>query len=489
MRISRLSRSAPFQRKKRKRPLFRPWALVVPIGVLVVCLPLLRPLRHTVPADDERLRLATIESILDHHTLALPAATPDDPQQSPDLVRVNGRLYADQPPLFSAILAGPAWLIRKLGWDLVADPEVVAYALTLLCVTLPVAGAGDLIYRMGRLFELSRPWRCLLAATVIVGSGLLSYATVLNAQAPAAALLIASAASLVHVEATKHPRRMAGWILLAGFCAALAMGLDPITGVIAMPLLLVLAVTRFSLRFRMGGVLLFLIGALPVLAAHAALNRPITGDLLPPSIHRELLARGVPPVFERPPASPTEPRGSSVALPEEDADDVIGKPGMWMSFATTCQWLTTALVGEHGLLSHYPILLLGVGGVGAVMHRHWPAPIKMLAGISLLGTTGAVSAMCWSRREWHDAMFAIRWVIPLMPMVMFWCGAWARRSHGRAGWVVAAILLGWSSIVAILGMTNPVPREGYSGFTASEALVKLFQPAPVMPDTAIAAGR
>ena len=479
MRIRRLARPS---RPRKKRPLFRPWALLVPIGVLVVCLPLLRPLRHTMPADDERMRLATIQSILDHHSMALPPSTFDDPQQMPNLLRVDGRLYADQPPLFAALLAIPAWLLRKAGYDLASDPEVVAYVLTMLGVTIPVAIAGDVLYRMGRLFELPRPWRSLLAATTIVGSGLLSYAVVLNAQAPAACLLIAAAACLVHVEATKRPRRMGGWILLAGFCAALAMALDPVAGFIALPMLIVLVVTRFSLRFRLGGALLFLAGALPVLVAYMALNRPITGDLLPVSVHRELAMHRLPLVHGNVKSI------DQATLPEEDADDVIAKPSVWLNAIVTCQWLTTALVGEHGLLSHFPILLLGVGGVGAVMHRHWPSPIKTLAGISLIGTTAAVVMMCWTRRDWFDAMFAIRWLVPLLPMVLFWAGAWGRRTHGRLGWITACVLLGWSTIVAVIGTTNPMPREGFSGYTASEAVTRLIQNNS-SGDTVVAAGR
>ena len=455
----------------------------MPIGILVFCLPLLRPLRHTLPADDERLRLATIQSILDGQRLALPGSTFDDPLQSPNLVRTNGKLYADQPPLFAALLSIPAWLLRKVGYDLAADPEIVAYVLTLLGVTIPVAIAGDVLYRMGRLFELPRPWRSLLAATTIVGSGLFSYAVVLNAEAPAACLLIASAACLVHVEATKRPGRMSGWILLAGFCASLAMAFSPIAAFLALPLFLVLPVTQFSLRFRLGAILLFMIGTLPVLAAHTAINREITGDLLPASVHRELAFHVVPLL---------RPRAATIVrqpLPEEDADDVISRPSVWLDAIVTCQWLTTALVGEHGLLSHFPILLLGVGGVGAVMHRHWPAPIKMLAGISLLSTTVAVTIMCWTRREWTDAMFAIRWLVPLLPMTLFWTGAWGRRTHSRGGWIVAGALLGWSVLVAVIGTTNPTPRDGFSGYTAGEALVRLFQPTTSAGDTAAAVGR
>jgi hypothetical protein len=466
-----------FLRYRRRRakaiagPAFRAWALAVPIGILLLCLPLLRPLRHSEPAADEAVRLASVESLLDNHSLALtPSAIEIGEEDS--LVRINGRVFANQAPTMAVLLAGPTWIMRKMGWDLRTDPEAVAYMLTLLAVTLPVAGAAGLLYRMARLFELSRRFRALLALTGVAGSGLLSYAVVLNAQAPAAALLIAAAACLIHVQASQRPRHTSGWIILAGFCSMLSVALDPIAGLVALPFVLVIATTRFSLRFRAGGVFLLILGALPVVALHSAFNLPITGDLWPVTLHREL---------------PGHSRAALSITPmqEEDSDDVIASSGAWASFESTCDWLTTALVGSHGLLSHFPILLLGVGGVGAVMHRHWPTPIKVLAGASLLSAAVAMVLFCWIKRDWMDADFAISWFVPLLPLLLFWAGAWARRSHGQFAWGLAGTMLGWSVLVSVVGATNPIPREGYDNFTALQAMLRLIHPA-VVPADAIA---
>src|SRR5918998_432817 len=109
----------------RPRKWVRPWALSAPILVLVIALPLLRPLRYPVPqyriSDEEAARLATIQAIVEH-------------------------------------------------------------------VTIPAACAAGLVYRMGRLFDLRRPWRAALAAAAVLATGLISYATVLNPHVPAATL-------------------------------------------------------------------------------------------------------------------------------------------------------------------------------------------------------------------------------------------------------------------------------------------------------------
>ena len=55
-----------------RKPFVRPWALSAPILVLLICLPLLRPLRHPASiSDDELLRLETISALARHRTLAI----------------------------------------------------------------------------------------------------------------------------------------------------------------------------------------------------------------------------------------------------------------------------------------------------------------------------------------------------------------------------------------------------------------------------------
>jgi hypothetical protein len=60
----------------------RPWALFGPVVVLVVALPLLRPLRHPDPgamSDEEMSRLATVQAIAEHGTLAIDGPTSPPP--------------------------------------------------------------------------------------------------------------------------------------------------------------------------------------------------------------------------------------------------------------------------------------------------------------------------------------------------------------------------------------------------------------------------
>src|SRR4051794_40326442 len=210
-----------------ERPKVRPWALAGPIVVLLVALPLLRPLRHPDPREvsaDEAARLLTIRAVAEHRTFAL------DPAHASELrttVIREGRYYSDQPPVLSLLLAGPYWVMTRCGLSFDQNPALVSYLLTVIGTTLPVAAAAGLLYRMARLFELARPWRMGLSIAIVACSGLLSYAVVLNAHAPAAVLVLGAAASVIHVAGSRQPAKGGGWLAAGGLCAALAAVLDP----------------------------------------------------------------------------------------------------------------------------------------------------------------------------------------------------------------------------------------------------------------------
>ena len=148
------------------RPFVRPWALAVPVLVLLVALPQLRPLRHPVDLSvDEQLRLASINALVTNPitsqtTLANRLAIDNQKLDSQDhdlnrhiFVGLDGHHYSDQPPMLAFILSGPYWLMRRMGVALERAPVMATFLLTVLGATLPVAGAAGLVYRISRMFE------------------------------------------------------------------------------------------------------------------------------------------------------------------------------------------------------------------------------------------------------------------------------------------------------------------------------------------------
>jgi hypothetical protein len=449
-----MSRLSDYIRRWQARPKVRPWALAGPVVVLLICLPLLRPLRHpTELTRDEAARFQTVRALVEHHTLALP---PDNVSIAPiHTIVVNQKAYSDQPPVFAVLLAGAYWIMLRCGNSFHENPVLVPYLLTLIGVTIPVAGAAGLVYRMGRLFELPRIWRASLGLAVVLGSGLVSYGVVLNAYAPAAVLLLAAMACAVHVGASKKPARAGGWLALAGFCAATAVTLDPAAILPALLIGFASLAIRMKPILRAAGFILFMLGALPPIALHAALILPISGSVIPRSFMREL---------GRPNPGPVD-QGFEDDLQDSRAA-LVGK---------YVGRLYTALIGSHGLLSHFPVMLLGLAGVGAVMHRNWLASTKALAAASALALGGIVGLYCFSNAEWRDAMFAARWFIVFSPMVLYWIGAWARHAHTKTDWCIAAALLGFSAIVGLIGATGPCPPGGFDRYTVAGAIKNLLR--------------
>jgi hypothetical protein len=440
------------------RPKVRPWALFGPILLLLICLPLLRPLRHPDDvSDDEAIRLETVRSIVETGSLNI---EPMNVPATAQVMRVDEKVYADQPPVMAVLLAGPYWLMRWMGYTFQKNPVLVPYLLTVIGTTLPVAASAGLLYRMNRLFELSRPWRTGLALLTVLGSGLVSYAVVLNPHAPAAVLVLCAAGCLIHVVQSTKPARCGGWIALSGLCAATAITFDPAAIVLAALLALVILAIRFRLSLRIAGVLLFLIGMVPPIVLHLVAAVP-TGNLVPQSVHEDLSL---------------VPR-TPLVIPQGEVDDEeIASPSVWLLIGKYTNRLWSALVGSHGILSHFPLILFGFAGILAVMHRHWPGSTKMLATATGLGAVLIVLGYCASQVQWRDGMFASRWFIVFLPMLMYWMGAWVRRNHRRWTWCTAAALALFSVTVSLIGATNPYPRNGFDRYTVVAALMDLVQP-------------
>ncbi len=80
-----------------------------------------------------------------------------------------------------------------------------------------------------------------------------------------------------------------------------------------------------------------------------------------------------------------------------------------------------------------------------------------------------------------------RWFVVFGPLVLFWSGAWLRKSHRPMSWVAAGVLLAFSVAVSLIGATGPLPRGGFvrdgtDRYTAAEALSRLVRPVPAVPD-------
>ena len=324
-----------------------------------------------------------------------------------------------------------------------------------------------------------------MAAAVVFGTGLISYAVVLNPHVPAAVLVLASAACLIHLAASPNPSRGGGWLILAGFYAALAATIDFSAILFLILLLVAVPAMRLPTALRIGGIILYLFGTTPPILLHATLTIPLTGNLLPGSMHPELaMHRRL--VIEEPAIDATA--DLAVANSSIDADDDMdpnpAPPSVWQKIEHGFISFAGTLLGEHGLLVHFPVVILGFAGMFAVMHRHWPSTTKILAADSAIAAIIGVIIFCATRYGSASAGFANRWLIVFLPFLLFWAG-----KPGSAvptpppAWTLAAILLTFSVLVSLIGVTDPMPVGGYSKYTAVSALRDLFKSSPQLQGT------
>ena len=178
-----------------------------------------------------------------------------------------------------------------------------------------------------------------------------------------------------------------------------------------------------------------------------------------------------------------------MTITADESDETLARASWWTVLGRNLSRLFTALLGDHGIFSHFPVVLLGLFGVAAVMHRHWPTATKLLAGGTIAGALAIIAARCVVTPSGAGTMFGPQAFVLFLPLTLFWSGAWMRRPHAPLKWTLAGCLLLFSAAVTIVGATDPYPRDGYDHYTAAEAAAKLMHPPPVTPQNAILAGR
>jgi hypothetical protein len=365
------------------------------------------------------------------------------PWQPGDAVRgtivVGGKYYSDKPPVMAYLLSWIYAVVYRMGWNFQHNPAGVAYVLTMLGATIPAAAGAGLIYRMGRMFELKRPVRTGLALVVGLASGLVSYSTVLNPHAPAAALVLMACACLWHVTNSKHPAQTGAWLMTCGLCAALAGVIDLSALVFAGLLVFVVLAFQWNWGLRIGGAILYLIGCTPPLLLHAVLTVPVTGDLRPGFLHPELAGE----------------KHTYVAPVNDEFDDMAKPPAWKVAVYRGIDRTVGAMVGSKGLLAHFPVAIIGALGISLVLRRHWPTSTKVMAAVTAVGAVVVIAMYVLPQADWTQAMFGPRWFVVFLPLLVFWAGAWLRKPHGWAMWTVAGVLLAFSVSVSVVGAGAP----------------------------------
>jgi hypothetical protein len=331
-------------------------------------------------------RLAAVESLVDHHTLAIDASLFG--RGTGDKICVNGRFYSHRPPVPALLLAG---LYRALQWatGLKAErrPGTFCYWLTLGSSGLAYVVAVWCVFRLGGPLRLPLRVRLMLTAGLGLATLALPYARQVNDHI----LLLAVAAALaLNLAVAANRYRESFWSLygsgtLAGFGYTLDLGAGPLLVLCTLALVLYRGRRRAAVRLSA-----FLAGALPWVTLHHAVNYAVAGTWLPAAAL---------PQFFRWPGSPFTEANLTGGWKHHDLPALLG-------------YAVELVLGPRGFLVHNLPLLPAVLAVPLLLWRRvreWP---ELLWGTAWAAGTWLVYAA--GSNNYAGLCCSIRWFVPLL---------------------------------------------------------------------------
>jgi hypothetical protein len=350
-------------------------------------------------------RLATVEALVDHHTLAIddsvfvrlpPAGArspypPDDPflgRGTLDKLYIDGHYYSDKSPVPALLLAGVYQTWRATtGLTARERPDLFSLVMTLTSSGLAYVVAVWCVFQIGGAVGLGGAARLALTATFGLATVALPYAAHVNNHALLLGVTAALMLGFVRLAAARAAGRMPwGRLAALGTLTGLGYSIDLGVG----PVLVLCAGTLVVYRCRrLAPVALFAAAALPWLVLHHAINYAVGGTLVP--------ANAVAAYFDWPGSPFTE----------------AGLTGGWKhnGIGHFLVYAGELLVGKQGFLGHNPTLFLLLPSLWYLLRRGRELP-EVLFAYGLCGGAWLVYAV--NSNNLSGPCLSIRWFVPLL---------------------------------------------------------------------------
>jgi len=360
---------------------------------------------------------------------------------------VAKEFYSTKPPLFSTLLAGEYWLLKKtLGWSIVKDRWLVIPTILLTVNVIPFALYLVLLSRLIEVTGKTDFGRLLALAAACFGTFLTTFSGTLNNHLPAAFCTLFAVYPIVKamVEARELSRWEYAW---CGFFAAFAATFDlpALALVAALGLPLLLMHSRRTL-------FCFVPAALIPIAGYFVANSAALGELMP--------------AYEKFGGAWYNFDGSHWSK----RGTALGR-GIDFNDEPTRVYAFHLLVGHHGWFSLTPVYVLALGSLIGLGIRS-AADVKNLfiggkgAGFTpplFAGMTLAISLAVFafyltrtSSYNYGGFTSGPRWLFWLIPLWLLAIPPAADRLAAfRAGRALAAVLLGLSVLSVFYPAWNP----------------------------------
>jgi hypothetical protein len=432
------------------------WELAVVLAAVLVAV---FSARDHAGSWNDGSRLATIESLVDRHTLAIersifvevpdPAASPYSPDDlllrkgTADKLLIQGHYYSDKSPVPALLLAGVYQGLQTCcGMTARAQPDRFCHAMTLAGAGLPYVVAVWCCFRLGRPLRLSLALRLTLTASFALATVALPYAQHVNNHIMLLGVASTLMLGLAWLAQDARDGRVS-WPLLLGLGTLTGLGYTIDLG--AGPVLVVCAASLVAYRCGpVWPVAVFALAALPWLVLHHAVNFAVGGTFKP--------ANAVPEYFLWP-GSPFNAQNLT---------------GGWNhgSVGHCLAYLADLLVGNRGFLGHNLPLFLALPGLCYLLRRR-PADRPEV-----------LFAACWCGGTWlaygltsnnHSGVCcSIRWFVPLLAPAYYVLALFLREQPRYRADLL--LLSGWGTVLAVLmAWHGPWMRHMVPGFWPIQA--------------------
>lgn len=380
-------------------------------------------------------RYATIQNLVENHSFKI--------DQSMfftfDRVQIGKHFYSDKPPLLSLMAAAPYYFFHARGRNLADHPRSYVYVTNLFVLMLPLVIFVFLLYYfLQKSSGLSKDKSLLLSLLFCLGSVLLPFATVLNNHLPAALLVGVAALILFYkIERISYKLLFLSGLLL-GFGVAFDLGVD----FIAISCFLYILFLKGLNKQNLINLFYYSFGLLIPILIHWYINRGITGDIFPASMHPEF--------FTYVGSKFTQDNLTSAGL-------VIHSFSQWIQYI----WLMT--FGRRGFFLHNPLLLLGL--LLSIVYRFKGE--KKLKYFSISVIFSVISVILYYSLYGQGAgggSYTVRWFVILTPLFFPIIAHWALQNKNN--FKIVVVFAAVSFIINILAVGNVIgPNNDYTKYS------------------------
>ena len=326
-------------------------------------------------------RMAQIQSFVERGTLIIDNSIFFD---TGDKYFFNNHFYSDKPPLL-ALYASPFYFfLKKLGLSFESNSQLTYYLTTLLSIG-SLSALGLTVFRkiLQEFLHASNEWADIITFITGTGTLILPYSLIFNNHIPSGVLILIGFYYLLNYKRNSKLKD----IFYSGFFFSCAVTID-IGCFLFIPLILIYFLTK-SLKAG----LTFAISCTPMIAIYLFLNLYTSGSFIPPAMNASL--------WDYPESSFNQESLSGLAT----HNNVFGF--LFYGFHM--------LLGNRGLLSHNPILLLSIIGLLIIIYQKnlrvsYKAEYIYILFISLL----YVGIYIFRTTNYSGSAFGVRWFASLM---------------------------------------------------------------------------